>query len=67
MKTLRAFSLDVSLPVFQQHYRGYCARVQAGEEFTVDTAAALPQQDSEPLSKEQQLEHLRTLREELGL
>ena len=60
-------SESMSFPVFQQHYRDYCERVQAGEEFVVDAPEALERRATVSLSKDEQLEHLRALREESGV
>lgn len=54
-------------PVFEGHYREYCARVMQGETLKVPTAAALEKHEGEPLDAEAQLEELRKLREKTGL
>ncbi len=54
-------------PVFEGHYRQFCRRVLQGEELAIPEEAALEQQDSAPLSKEEQLAQLQKLKNETGL
>ncbi|GAB3273434.1 replication protein P [Parahaliea aestuarii] len=56
-----------ALPVFERHYKEYCARVMRGEALTVPPEQALEHHEAEPLPVEEQLEQLRKLREETGL
>ncbi|GAB5453682.1 MAG: hypothetical protein Hals2KO_40100 [Halioglobus sp.] len=57
----------VTWPVFRKHYEGYCTRAMRGEDLEVPAPAALERAPVKPLSKEEQLEQLRKLREETGI
>lgn len=54
-------------PVYRGHYQKYCAAVLRGEELSVPAPEALEKETAEPLSREEQLEQLRKLRESSGL
>jgi hypothetical protein len=54
-------------PVFERHYRDYCARALRGEPLEVPRGPALEKHDARPLPPEEQLAHLKKLREETGL
>jgi hypothetical protein len=54
-------------PVFRRHYQRWCDRVMAGETLEIPAPAALEQQPAEPLSREEQKEQLRRLREQTGI
>ncbi|MBN7795514.1 replication protein P [Parahaliea mediterranea] len=56
-----------SWPVFERHYRDYCARVMRGETLEVPRERALKRHEPEPLPVEEQLAQLRKLRDETGL
>lgn len=58
---------SVTLPVFKQHFNAYCDRVLAGESFAIEAPPVLEQATSAVLSREEQQEKLRALREELDL
>lgn len=55
------------LPVFRGHYERYCARVMRGEELSIPAPEALERPAPQPLSRKEQRERLRRLREETGL
>jgi hypothetical protein len=57
----------VTWPVFRQHYQDYCTRVLRGESLTIPEGPALEQHDPEPMSTEEQLAALKTLRESANL
>jgi hypothetical protein len=54
-------------PIFRQHYQRWCSRVLAGETLEIPAPAALEHEPGEPLSRQQQLQALRKLRQETGL
>jgi hypothetical protein len=54
-------------PVFERHYREQCARVMRGEELEVPRERALEKHEAKPLPPEEQLAHLRQLRDETGI
>ena len=54
-------------PVYRGHYQKYCAAVLRGETLTVPAPKALEKHAAEPLSREEQLEELRKLRDSSGL
>ncbi|MCB1704358.1 MAG: hypothetical protein KDI17_05815 [Halioglobus sp.] len=56
-----------SWPVFKAHYEQYCARVLRGETLEIPRPAALEKHAAAPLAPEEQLAHLRALREQTGL
>jgi replication protein P len=57
----------MSWPIYRDHYQQYCGRVMRGEELSVPEPEALERDAVEPLSKEDQLEQLRKLRENTGV
>jgi hypothetical protein len=57
----------ISWPIYRDHYQQYCGRVMRGESLVVPEPAALERDAVEPLSKEEQLEELRRLREDTGV
>ncbi|TXS96820.1 hypothetical protein FV139_04515 [Parahaliea maris] len=56
-----------ALPVFERHYREYCARVMRGEQLTIPPEQALEHHEAAPLPVEEQLAQLKKLREETGI
>jgi Replication protein P len=56
-----------SWPVFEEHYRQYCARVMQGESLEVPAPEALEKPAEKKLTPEEQLSQVRKLREETGL
>lgn len=56
-----------ALPVFEANYRRLCQRVFQGEEFAMPNVERLASANAQPLSKAEQRERLRSLRDELGL
>jgi len=56
-----------TFPVFQQHYKKLCERVQAGESFTVAKLPALPAEPASPMSKQARRKALEKLRREQQL
>lgn len=54
-------------PVYRDHYQRYCAAVLRGEDLLIPAPEALEKTASEPLSKQEQMEELKKLREESGL
>lgn len=54
-----------ALPVFEQHYRMICERVRQGEALALPDIPALPESLPSQLSHEEQLEKIRTIREQL--
>ncbi len=58
---------SVSFPSFRQHYNYYCDRLLAGETFIIEAPPVLDPPATEVLSREEQQEHLRALRQELNL
>lgn len=56
-----------AFPVFERNYRIICERLLRGEHVDMPIAKALPAEVHQPLSKEQQLDHLKKLREETGI
>ena len=57
----------ITWPVFREHYQRYSAAVLRGEELVIPAPEALEKDDAEPLSRDEQLDALRKLREESGL
>jgi len=58
---------DIALPVFREHYEGYCARVMRGEMLEVPEPESLEKPPAQPLPREAQRAELRKLREKIGL
>ncbi|MFK7975931.1 MAG: replication protein P [Halioglobus sp.] len=54
-------------PLFQANYQRYCAQVLRGEQLEIPEPAAIEQEASEPLSREEQLGELAKLKSEMGL
>lgn len=54
-----------ALPVFEQHYRALCERVRQGETLALPNIPALPESLPNQLSHEEQLEKIRTIKEQL--
>jgi hypothetical protein len=54
-------------PVFKSHYQRYCTAVLRGEVLEVPEPAAIEHESPQPLSRDEQLEHLEALKNELGL
>ncbi len=57
----------ITFPVFREHYRRLCEQVVAGETLPEPEVKRLPEQSATTLSKEENLERLNKLREEMGL
>ena len=57
----------VSWPVFRDHYQRYSALALRGENLEVPAPAALEREPEAPLDREDQLQRLRKLRDELDL
>lgn len=57
----------MTFPVYQRHYNNFCDRVLAGETFEIETPKAIPEHSAAPLSRDEQIEMLRQLRENVGL
>ncbi len=60
-------SEKMAFPVFERHYQLLCERVIAGEELNSPEVKALPETVETPLSKTENLDRLKALREDLGL
>lgn len=56
-----------AFPVFERNYRIICERLLRGEQVDMPVQKALPEQVHQPLSKQEQLDHLKRLREETGI
>lgn len=56
-----------AFPIFERHYLRLCERVINGEELPAPNLPALPQQVETPLSKEENLKRMNTLRKQLDL
>jgi len=56
-----------AFPVFERNYRILCERLLRGEQVDMPVQKALPAEVHHPLSKEEQLDHLKKLREETGI
>ncbi|QFU77729.1 hypothetical protein EY643_02750 [Halioglobus maricola] len=54
-------------PVFRARYQRYCSAVLRGESLEIPAPAALEQDPGEPLSRDEQKDALRKLRESSGL
>lgn len=57
----------VAFPIFRDHYLNLCDRVVRGETLPPPEVKRLPEKIETPLSKDENLERLAALREELGL
>ncbi|MBU3069699.1 hypothetical protein KOI40_07690 [Aestuariicella sp. G3-2] len=57
----------VAFPVFRDHYRTLCDRVVRGETLPPPEIKRLPEKTETPLSKDENLERLAALRDQLGL
>ena len=57
----------LTFPVFREHYQRLCEKVVAGETLPEPEMKRLPEQSATTLSKEENLERLHKLREEMGL
>lgn len=56
-----------ALPVFTEHYRALCEQVRNGAKLKLPELLALPESVERPLSKDQNLERLASMKKELGL
>lgn len=56
-----------AFPVFERHYLSLCERVINGEQLPQPNAPALPQTLEQPLSREENLQRMEALRQQLGL
>jgi len=56
-----------AFPVFERNYKIICERLVRGEQVDMPVQKALPAETHTPLSKEQQIDHLKKLREETGI
>lgn len=56
-----------AFPVFERNYKIICERLLRGEHVDLPVHKALPAEVHHPLSKEEQLDHLKKLREETGI
>ncbi len=57
----------VAFPVFRDHYKNLCERVINGDDLPAPEVKRLPEQLEKPLSKEENLDRLTHLRQEMGL
>lgn len=57
----------VTWPIFKEHYQRYASAVLRGETLEVPEPEALEKHLSEPLTRDEQMNALRALREESGL
>lgn len=57
----------VAFPIFRDHYLNLCDRVVRGETLPPPEVKRLPETTETPLSKDENLERLAALRDELGL
>lgn len=53
-------------PVFKMNYEKLCERVIKGDELDQPLAKALPEEITHPLSKKENLQHLKSLKDHLG-
>lgn len=56
-----------AFPVFERNYKIICERLLRGEHVDMPVVKALPPEIHHPLSKQEQIEHLKKLREETGI
>jgi hypothetical protein len=56
-----------AFPVFERNYKIICERLLRGEQIDMPVQKALPAETHTPLSKQEQLDHLKRLREETGI
>jgi len=54
-------------PVYREHYQRYVSAVLRGEELEVPSPQALEKKPAHPLSREEQIAHLKKLRADSGL
>lgn len=58
---------DEILPRFEYHYTALCKRVIAGEDITLPVPDALPEKINCPLTPEQRITRMASLREATGV
>lgn len=56
-----------AFPIFKSHYEKLCQRIINGETLPELTLLALPEEKSTPLSKTENIERMKKMREEMGI
>lgn len=56
-----------AFPIFERNYKILCERLLRGQQLDMPIVKALPAETHTPLSKQEQIEHLKKLREETGI